>query len=166
MKVSDVARRNTAMARVWTLQAEAVLPAELADDLTGRGFVPGVTDEAAQEGSRNGAGLADLRFTVGGPGLRFVSLASSRGDGVVVRVVPMDEDNPPPEVPTLRHYARRGKLVYWIEALGPSNSDRTLCENVAEALLERTGGVVEIAGRGTRGNKPTVYSSAWLSFYG
>ena len=39
-------KRNVAFARVWTVQSEAVLPADLADDLTDRGFVPGVIDIA------------------------------------------------------------------------------------------------------------------------
>lgn len=164
--MSDILRRNTAFARVWTLQAEPVLPAELADDLTARGFVPGVTEPAGESGAKVAAGLAEWRFTVGGDGFRFESLSSSRGDGAIVRVVTMDDDNPPPPLGQLRHYARRGKLVYLVDAMGPSNSDRNLCENLAEALLERCDGVVEIGGRGVKGNRPTVYTSHWLHTYG
>src|SRR5204863_5765713 len=36
--------RNVAYARVWTAQRVPVLPADLADALYGRGFMPGFTD--------------------------------------------------------------------------------------------------------------------------
>jgi hypothetical protein len=161
----DVVRRNTAVARVWTAAKDPLVPAELADDLAGRGFVPGVTDAEFNEAAKVASGLADLQLTVDGPALRFVSLSSSRGNGVRLSLVTLDERNPAPNHPTARPIARRGGWVYVIEALGPGNSDRNLCENLAEAVMERTGGVVEISGRGVKGNRPTLYTSPWLGIY-
>lgn len=161
----DVTRRNTALALVWTTHRDLVAPAELEDDLTGRGFVPGITDADATQGARNAAGLADWAWEVEGSALRFLSLSSSRGQGVQVRVEEADARHPAPDHPAARPVARRGGVVYVIEALGPGNSDRNLCENLAEAIMLRVDGVVEIKGRGVKGNRPTVYVSPWLGIY-
>ena len=161
----SVVRRNTAYARIWTLDSTPIVPADLAEDLAGRGFVPGITDAEFEQAARNAEGLADVELQVDGPALRFVSLSSSRGNGVRLSFVRMDEDHVPPDHPTARPIARRGGYVYVVEALGPGNSDRNLCENLAEAIMERTGGVVEIRGRGVKGNRPAVYTSPWLGIY-
>jgi hypothetical protein len=153
-------KRNIAAARVWTVQADPVLPADLADDLTDRGFVPGVIDVERVGELMNEAGLADARWTPDGEGLRFVSLSSSKGEGCVVRVKLATDADPVP--PTGRNAVRHPRLVYLIEAGGPAHSDRNLCENLAEALLVRTGGLVEVVGRGVKGNKPTLYRNRWL----
>lgn len=163
--MSEVARRNSAVARIWTTHKEPILPADLADDLTGRGFVPGVTDAAGTEPARSATGLAEMRLTVDGVGVRFLSLSSSRGDGAVVRVETHDELRPLPNHPAARPISRRGGVVYVVEAQGPSNSDRNLCENLAEAIMERVDGLVEIGGRGTKGNRPAVYVSPWLGIF-
>lgn len=163
--LSAVARRNSAVARIWTSHKETVLPADLADDLTGRGFVPGVADADLSQAPLNGAGLAEVRLVVDGPPVRFLSLSSSRGDGVSVKVETLDPIQPAPNHPAARPIVRRGGVVYVVEALGPSNSDRNLCENLAEAIMERVDGVVEISGRGTKGNRPSVYVSPWLGIY-
>jgi hypothetical protein len=161
----DVVRRNTAIARIWTSPKDPLVPAELADDLTGRGFVPGITDSEFSEAAKNASGLAEVELVVDGPALRFLSLSSSRGNGVRLSLVTLDERNPPPDHQSARPIARRGGHVYVVEALGPGNSDRNLCENLAEAIMERTGGVVQISGRGVKGNRPTVYTSPWLGIY-
>jgi hypothetical protein len=157
--VTDL-KRNVAFARVWTVQGDATLPADLADDLTDRGFVPGVIDIAGEGALMNEVGLADARLTPDGEGLRFVSLSSSKGGGCVVRVkLATDADPVPPEG---RSAVRHPRLVYLIEAAGQAHSDRNLCENIAEALLVRTGGLAEVGGRGVKGNKPTLYRNRWL----
>ncbi len=163
--VGETAKRNTAMALVWTTHREPLAPADLADDLTGRGFVPGVTDADATHGALSEAGLADVTWQLEGPALRFVSLSSSRGQGVAVRLEEADARHPVPDHPAARPVGRRGGVVYVIEALGPGNSDRNLCENLAEAVMERVDGVVEIKGRGVKGNRPVVYVSPWLGIY-
>ena len=153
-------RRNIAFARVWSVQAEAVLPAELAEDLTDRGFVPGVSDVAVTSAPMNEAGLGLARFEVGGEPLRFLSLSSSRGDGCTIAVRAASDADPVP--PRAQAAVRRPRLVYVIEASGPAHSDRNLCENLAEALLVRTGGLAEVGGRGVKGNRPELYQSRWI----
>lgn len=154
-------KRNVAFARVWTVQSEAVVPADLADDLTDRGFVPGVIDIAGEGALMNEVGLADARLTPEGDGLRFVSLSSSKGGGCTVKVKnATDEHDPVP--PEGRNAVRHPRLVYLVEAAGQAHSDRNLCENLAEALLVRTGGLAEVGGRGVKGNKPTLYRNRWL----
>ncbi len=154
-------KRNIAFARVWTVHPEPILPADLADDLTDRGFVPGTIDVNGEGALMNEVGLADARLVEDGEGLRFVSLSSSKGGGCVVRVkTATDEADPVP--PTGRNAVRHPRLVYYVEAAGPAHSDRNLCENLAEALLVRTGGLAEVVGRGVKGNKPTMYRNRWL----
>jgi hypothetical protein len=41
-----------------------------------------------------------------------------------------------------------------VDAGGPGNSDRALCENIAETIMLLTGGLVEIGGLGVKGNRP------------
>jgi len=153
-------KRNVAFARVWTVQSEAAIPADIAGDLTDRGFVPGVIELAGEGALMNEVGLADARFTPEDDGLRFVSLSSSKGGGCTVRVKHATENDPVP--PEGRNVVRNARLVYLIEAAGQAHSDRNLCENLAEALLVRTGGLAEVGGRGVKGNKPTIYRNRWL----
>jgi hypothetical protein len=154
--------RGVPYARVFTAQATPVLPADLADALTGRGFVPGFSDPDNKTAPLQEAGLAEARFTVGDSGYRILSLSSSRGDGCRIAVRAASADDLPDDYLARRTVARP-KLVYLLLAGGPGNSDRNLCENIAEALLLLTSGLVEIAGRGVRGgNRPTLYNSFWL----
>ena len=78
--------RGVPFARVFTGRAEPVLPADLADALFGRGFVPGFTDPGGTTAALQEAGLAEARFTLGAEGYRVVSLSSSRGNGCLVMV--------------------------------------------------------------------------------
>ena len=153
--------RNTSYARVWTGQDEPVELGILADELSARGFVPGVTDVQRQGPLYNEAGLAELKLAVGHEGWKFISLASSHGSGCIVTLHTV-ESEPLPEDEYLQRRMIRPRLTYKIEGGGPSNSDRTLCENLAEALMELSEGVVEIGGRGVKGNKPTFYTHRWL----
>jgi hypothetical protein len=153
--------RNVAYARVWTAQREPVLPADLADALYGRGFMPGVTDPEGVAAPVAEAGLADARFEPGGAGFRVISLTSSRGAGCRVAVKTASEADLPDDY-RARRAVPRPHLVYELEAGGPSHSDRNLCENIAEALLLMTGGLVEIGGLGTKGNRPVLHSSSWI----
>ena len=155
--------RNLGYARIWTNQSEPITPALLADALGGRGFIPGVTDAKSETAALSEAGLADATFTVGDVnGWRVVSLASSKGEGCLVRVQSATEADLPDDY-LARRSVRRPRLVYLVEAGGPGNSDRTLCENIAECLLLLTDGVVEIGGLGTKGNRAQIHSSAWLN---
>lgn len=153
--------RGVAYARVWTAQQDLLTPGELADWLSERGFVPGVVEEGTDQAATNGTGLADARFALGHPGWRFVSLASTRGDGCTVYLATPTEE-PLPNDTLAQYTVRRPALVYVILASGTSNSDRNLCENLAEAIMSATEGVAEVGGRGTKGNKPLVYNRHWL----
>ena len=153
--------RGVAYARVWTTNAEPVIPAALADELYARGFVPAVGDAEGKQVPSADTGLADLRFVPGEPGLRFVNLGSARGGGCRVFVTPADASTLPDDYLARRAVARP-RLVYGIEASGPSNSDRNLCENIAEALLLMTNGLVEIGGLGTKGNRAVLHTSTWI----
>jgi len=154
--------RGVPYARVWASQAVPVLPADLADALTARGFVPGVSDPEGATAAMSEAGLADARFEVGEPGYRVVSLSSSRGNGCVISVHDADAASLPDDL-IARRTVPKPKLVYLLIAGGPSNSDRNLCENLAEALMLLTGGLVQIGGRGPKsGNRPELYNRVWL----
>lgn len=151
--------RGVAFARVWTHEPSPMTPAALADLLFERGFIPGVADHAGT--IHADTGLAEAQFVVGGPAWRFYSLSSSKGEGCTVQAV-SPESEPMIEDYVARRAVRHPRLVYIVLAGGPSNSDRNLCENIAETLLVELNGAVEIAGRGTKGNKPTVYTRPWI----
>ena len=151
--------RGVAIAHVWTHATEPLTPAELADFLTERGFVPGVLDEAGTIHAETG--LAEAHFSVDGPVWRFFSLSSSKGDGCTVTLHSADSE-PMPDDYLLKRAVRKPRLVYRLIAGGPSNSDRNLCENLAEAILVAQNGAVQIAGRGVKGNKPTNYTNPWI----
>lgn len=153
--------RGVAYARVFTGQREPVTPTLLYDALYGRGFLPGFTDPETKTPPMADAGLADAEFTVGGEGYRVLSMTSSKGNGCTIRVDACTEADLPDEYLARRAVARP-KLVYSIEAGGPSHSDRNLCENMAEALLLATNGVVEIGGLGVKGNRPKIYTTSWI----
>jgi hypothetical protein len=153
--------RNVAYARVYTGQAEPVTPSQLYDALYGRGFLPGFTDPDADAAPLADAGMADLVFAPGEPGFRVLSMTSSRGNGCRVWVEEAAAEDLPDEY-LLRRAVPRPRLVYGITAGGPSNSDRNLAENIAEALLFLASGAVLIGGLGTKGNKPRVYTSGWV----
>jgi hypothetical protein len=159
--MSELLKRNTASARVWTTQSEPITPLQLAEGLADRGYVAGVASESSDAAPQVTIGVDSAAFVLGEPGYRFESLSSSKGFGCVVKIVtPTEEPLPGHAIAQLA--VRRPMLVYLVEAGGPSNSDRNLCENLSELLLELTEGVVEIVGRGTRGNKPTLYTRPWL----
>ena len=154
--------RGVSFARVFTGRSTPILPADLADALTGRGFVPGFTDPEGKNAAWQEAGLADARFTLGGEGYRVVSLSSSRGDGckIMVRETTVDEL---PDDYLARRAVPKPRLVYLVMAGGPGNSDRNLCENIAESLMILTDGLAEIGGRGPKGgNRPELHNSFWL----
>jgi hypothetical protein len=151
--------RGVAIAHIWTPASEPLTPAELADFLSERGFVPGVADEAGTVHAATG--LAEARFVVSGGAWSFLSLSSSKGNGCTIQVLP-PEEMPMPDDYLLKRAVRRPRLVYRVIAGGPSNSDRNLCENLAEALLVAQNGAVQIAGRGTKGNKPISYTNPWI----
>ena len=149
-------------ARIFTGHGTTVLPADLADALSGRGFVPGFGDVNGKTAPMQETGLDEARFTAGGDGYLIVSLSSSRGDGCKVMV----RETLPNELPD-DYLARRAvpkpRLVYLVRAGGAGNSDRNLCENIAESLMILTNGLAEIGGRGARGgNKPELHDSFWL----
>ena len=158
--MTDLLKRNIAYARVWSVQTEPTLPAELAEDLAGRGFVAGVSDVDLKGALMNEAGLGDAHFEIDGEPLRFLSMSSSKGNGCTVRVKQATDADPVP--PRGQAAVRHPRLVYLIEAGGPAHSDRNLCENLAEALLMRTGGLAEVGGRGVKGNRPELYHSRWI----
>lgn len=149
--------RGVAYARVWTAEKAPRAPGELADALMGRGFIPGI--EGAD--GRRAPTEADAVLGLSLPPLRFLSLSSSRGGGCLVRVA-SPGDEPPPEDRLIQRQVPRPALVYLVEASGPSHSDRNLCEHLAEALMQMTGGVAQVGGRGTRGNRPVLYREPWL----
>jgi hypothetical protein len=153
--------RNIGYASVFTTQSEPILPVTLYDALYERGFLPGFTDADATFAPMADAGLADAVFTVGGEPYRILSMTSSKGNGCKVWVESCTIADLPDEY-RARRAVTKPKLVYRVEAGGPSNSDRNLCENIAEALMLETSGLVEIGGLGTKGNRPQLYHSSWL----
>lgn len=154
-------RRNVAYARVWTASPEPITPGALSDELYGRGIMPGFTDPDGQTTPLLDAGLADARFAVGEQGFRILSLTSSRGNGCHVWVEAATPDSLPQD-PIARRTVPKPRLVYRVEAGGPSNSDRSLCENVAEVLMLTGNGLAQIGGLGTKGNRPTLHSVPWV----
>lgn len=154
--------RGVPFARVFTGQSTLVLPADLADALTGRGFVPGFTDPEGKNAALHEAGLAEARFEEGGEGFRIVSLSSSRGNGCRV-MVRASKANELPDDYLARRAVPKPRMVYLLLAGGPGNSDRNLCENIAEALMILTNGLAEVGGRGPKGgNRPQLHDSFWL----
>ena len=153
--------RNIPYARVWTAHKELILPADLMDELFARGFVPGLSDPEMKTAPLNETGLADARFTVGSPGFRVVSLSSSRGSGCLLSVAESDIADRPDDL-LARRTVPRPNFVFELIGGGQSNSDRNLCENIAEVLMLLTDGLVQIGGLGTKGNRPKLYASAWL----
>jgi hypothetical protein len=163
--VHETAARNTAKASVWTLQTELLTPQHLVDALIDRGFLPGITP-VGQEDETQAGSTSDLwQMQLGGPGYHLASLSSSKGQGATVTVNEFAAGSELPGHQFGRTLSRRGGIIYSIEAHGPSNSDRALCENLAEAIMEAVDGLVEISGRGQRGNKPSTYTSRWLGMY-
>lgn len=158
--------RNTARASVWTLQKELITPQLLVDALIDRGFLPGITP-VGQEMETQAGSTSDLwKMAIGADGYHFASLSSSKGQGATVSVQTFEVDAELPGHQFGRTLSRRGGVMYSVEAHSPANSDRTLCENLAEAIMEAVDGLVEVTGRGTRGNKPSTYTSRWLGMYG
>jgi hypothetical protein len=153
--------RNIAYALVWTAQTEPILLLELYDALYGRGFLPGVTDPETKTTPLTEIGLGETRFTVEHEGYRFLSLGSSKGSGCLVTVHTATPESLPDDY-IARRAVPRPHLVYVVESGGPSNSDRNLCENIAESLLLLTGGVVLLGGLGTKGNKPALHNRSWV----
>ena len=153
--------RGVAYARVFTTHAAPALPADLADALTARGFVPGFTDPDGKTAPLSEAGLADARFVPDAPGFRVISLSSSRGFGCRVAVETASAADLPDNYQA-RRAVSKPRLVYRLEAGGPGNSDRNLAENIAEALMTLTNGAVEIGGLGVKGNRPVVHTTRWL----
>lgn len=161
MEIPSERKRGIPYAHVFTTQSNPVLPADLADALTARGFVPGFTDTESASAPLSEAGLAEARFIVGEPGFRVLSLSSSRGFGCRITVQPATAEDLPDDYQA-RRAVPKPRLVYVLEAGGPGNSDRNLCENIAEALMVLTNGVVEIGGLGVKGNRPVVHATRWL----
>ena len=153
--------RGVSYARIFTTREMLITPAELADALTGRGFVAGLTDAAGTSAALSEAGLADARFEEGAEGYRIVSLSSSKGFGCLVKVQVASSDDLPDDE-TARRAVRKPRRVYLLEGGGPGNSDRNLCENIAESLMILTDGVVEIGGLGVKGNRPSIHTSRWI----
>lgn len=153
--------RGVAYARIWTTSAEVITPVDIADALYGRGFMPGVTDSEATTPALSEAGLADAVFTVSEGGWRFISLSSSRGSGCCVSVRTADNDDLPDDY-LARRTVHNPRLVYSVEAGGPGNSDRALCENITETVMLLTSGLVEIGGLGVKGNRPVLHNRSWI----
>jgi hypothetical protein len=158
---SPVRARGVAYARIWTTSSQVIAPADIADALYGRGFMPGVTDLEATIPALSEAGLANAAFTVGEGGWRFVSLSSSRGSGCRVTVRSAEGDELPDDY-LARRTVHNPRLVYSVEAGGPGNSDRALCENIAETIMLQTSGLVEIGGLGVKGNRPALHNRSWI----
>lgn len=161
METNTERARGVPYARIFTTQAEPILPADLTDALTARGFVPGIADAEANRPALAEAGLAEARFTLGASGYRVISLSSSKGFGCRVAVQAASADDLPDDY-LARRAVPRPRLCYTLEAGGPGNSDRNLCENLAEALMVLTNGVVEIGGLGVKGNRPVLHATRWL----
>jgi hypothetical protein len=153
--------RGIAIARVWTTQRDPLLPADISDLLYGRGFMPGFSDPEGRTPALAEVGLADARFGLEDDGYRVISLTSSKGGGCRVWVRSASREDLPDDY-IARRTVPNPRLVYFLEAGGPGNSDRNLCENIAEALMIETGGLVEIRGLGTKGNKPVLHHTSWL----
>ncbi len=153
--------RGVAYARIWTTSSEVIAPADIADALYGRGFMPGLTDPEATMPALSEAGLADAVFTIGDGGWRFVSLSSSRGSGCRVSVRTAEGDELPDDY-LARRTVHNPRLVYLVEAGGPGNSDRALCENIAETIMLLISGLVEIGGLGVKGNRPALHNRSWI----
>ena len=153
--------RGVPYARVFTTNATPVLPADLADALTARGFVPGFTDPDGATAPLSEAGLADARFAPDAPGFRVLSLSSSKGFGCRVTLRAATAADLPDDYQA-RRAVPKPRLVYLLDAGGPGNSDRNLTENIAEALMILSNGVVEIGGLGVKGNRPVVHTTRWL----
>ena len=107
------------------------------------------------------AGLAGAKFLPGESGYRIFSLSSSKGSGCVVGIDTSTAADLPDDYLAQRAVPKP-KLVYIVQAGGPSNSDRNLCENIAEAIMMASGGVVQMGGLGTNGNRPSIYTSSWI----
>ena len=153
--------RGVPIARVWTAQREPLLPADLSDLLYGRGFMPAFTDPEGTKAALADAGLADARFGLEDDGYRVINLTSSKGGGCRVWVRASNKEDLPNDY-IARRTVPSPRLVYHLEAGGPGNSDRNLCENIAETLMIETNGLVEIAGLGVKGNRPALRHTAWL----
>jgi hypothetical protein len=153
--------RGVAYARIWTTSGDVITPADIADALYGRGFMPGVTDLEAKMPALSEAGLADATFTVGEGGWRFVSLSSSRGSGCRVTVRTTSADELPDDY-LARRTVHNPRLLYSVEAGGPGNSDRALCENITETIMLLTSGLAEIGGLGVKGNRPVLHNRSWI----
>ena len=153
--------RNVPYARIWTAQREPLGIADIADALTDRGFAPGFSDPEGATPPLSEAGLADARLEPGAPGYRVLNLGSGRGGGCRLFVVETDPSSPPDDY-LARRAVPKPRLIYRLEAGGPSNSDRNLTENLAESLMLLANGAVEIGGLGTKGNRPVIHTSRWL----
>ena len=156
-----VPTRNIAYARIWTAQTEPVLPADLSDALYGRGFMPEFTDLEGENPPMMEAGLAEARFALGNKGYLIHNLTSSRGSGCRVTVDTATVSDLPDDY-LARRTVPRPRLCYIVTAGGAANSDRNLCENIAEALLLQTSGLVELGGLGVKGNRPNLHNSSWV----
>ena len=153
--------RNVPYARIWTHQNAPLPLSDIEVALTDRGFVPGFTDPDNTISPLSEAGVADAHFEIGAPGYRVVSLASSKGGGCRIFVTAADPAIPPDDY-LAKRAVPKPRLVYHLEAAGPSNSDRNLAEGLAETLMILTNGAVEIGGLGTKGNRVVVHTSRWL----
>jgi hypothetical protein len=161
LSTSSERPRGVAYARIWTTSSEVITPGDIADALYGRGFMPGLTDLEATRPALSEAGLADAEFIVGEDGWRFVSLSSSRGSGCKVTVRTVENDELPDDY-LARRTVHNPRLVYSVDAGGPGNSDRALCENIAETIMLLTSGLVEIGGLGVKGNRPALHNRSWI----
>ncbi len=153
--------RNIPYARIWTHQAAPLSLSDIEVALTDRGFVPGFSDPDNTTSPLSEAGLAEANLETGAPGYRVISLSSSRGGGCRIFVTAADSQTPPDEY-LAKRAVPKPRLVYHLEAAGPSNSDRNLTEGLAETLMILTNGAVEIGGLGTKGNRSVVHTSRWL----
>lgn len=153
--------RNVPYARIWTGQSAPIALPDIELALTDRGFVPGFSDPEITQAPLSEAGLAEARLVPGHPGFRVISMASGRGGGCHLSLV-LADDEPVPDEYLLRRAVPKPRLVYRLEASGPSNSDRNLAEGLAESLMLLTNGAVLVGGLGTKGNRPVVHTSRWL----
>jgi hypothetical protein len=149
-------------ARIWTQRGEPLALADLADALTDRGFVAGFSDPHAQSAPLTDAGLAEARFVPGDRGYLVVS--SLRAGAAAAAFCRGEPRRPRAGRRRLPDQARRAAAPPDLSGRGrgPSNSDRNLAENIAEALMVLTNGAVEIGGLGTKGNKPVGHTNHWL----
>ena len=161
MEITTERKRGVPYARVWTARRETLFLAEIADALTARGFVPGFTNPEGTSAPLSEVGLAEVRLAAGEPGYRVISLASSKGGGCRIAVREATPEDGPEDY-LARRAVPKPRLIYLLEAGGPSNSDRHLSEHLAEVLMVLANGAVEIGGLGTKGNKPVVHTNNWL----